>query len=222
MKKSPLRRICVIAGHYGSGKSEFAVNLAIQYPVDLLIDLDIVNPYFRSREMTDMLMKRGIETVGSTMKQALGSDLPYVSPAAFRPFLNSSVRAIVDLGGDPVGARLMRQFEAMTPTQEMDNLMIVNVYREKTHSAAAIIQMIHQIEESAGLSITGLVNNTNQLRATTWDDLLHGESLLKEVSSQLNIPIRFHSFPLKMKGEKPVLLGEPLELQLFLRQSWLS
>ncbi|MCD8574198.1 MAG: hypothetical protein LRY28_01605, partial [Erysipelotrichaceae bacterium] len=127
-----------------------------------------------------------------------------------------------DLGGDPVGARLMRQFEAMTPTQEMDNLMIVNVYREKTHSAATIIQMIHQIEESAGLSITGLVNNTNQLRATTWDDLLHGESLLKEVSSQLNIPIRFHSFPLKMKGEKPVLLGEPLELQLFLRQSWLS
>ena len=116
------RRITVISGHYGSGKSEVSVNLAILNSVDLLIDLDIVNPYFRSRETEEVLKKQGIEAVSSPLGNLTNSDLPYLSARMYAPFHNTNFKAIYDLGGDNVGARVFRQFGDFDLT-EVDHLL---------------------------------------------------------------------------------------------------
>jgi hypothetical protein len=123
-----MKRITFIVGHYGSGKSEFALNLAVQKHVDLLIDLDIVNPYFRSRELGVELAEKNIRFVSSPIK-GLGSDLPYIAKEAFLPFYRN-LTSIFDLGGDDVGTKVARQFFELINYETTDFLFCVNVYRE--------------------------------------------------------------------------------------------
>ena len=94
-----MKRITIISGHYGSGKSEISVNLAIQKNIDYLIDLDVINPYFRSRSLDGLLEENNIHLVESTVKGMIGSDLPYVSGEGAVPFINPDITAIYDLGG---------------------------------------------------------------------------------------------------------------------------
>lgn len=156
-----MKRITFIAGHYGSGKSEFSLNLAIQKRVSTLVDLDIVNPYFRSRELEKLLNENHVKMVSSPLEKALGSDLPFISSQAFSPFSQPQVTAIYDLGGNGVGAKLIRQFLDFINKEETDLLLCINIYREETDDVAKIIKMINEIESSGGLKVTGLINNSN-------------------------------------------------------------
>jgi hypothetical protein len=216
-----MKRITFVAGHYGSGKSEFSVNLAIQKKVSMLIDLDIVNPYFRSRELETLLNENNVKMISSPLEKALGSDLPYISSQVFQPFLDPSQSAILDLGGDGVGARLMRQFFDYIRIEETDLLLCINVFREETESAEKIIAMIRQIENSSGLKITGLINNSNFIRETTIQDVLKGQSIIRKVAQSQNLPIVYTGIydKLSQSGEK--LEGELILLKLYLRKEWL-
>src|SRR5690554_1829050 len=162
-----MKRITIITGHYGSGKSEFSVNLALAKQVDYLVDLDIVNPYFRSREVASMLEDHHIKVVSSTLSNSLGSDLPYISKESFTPFYDTSKTAIYDLGGDDVGARLLRQYKQIIQTDDVLLLFCINVFREQTSTLASILNMMQRIESSGGVKIGGLINNSNFLRETT-------------------------------------------------------
>ena len=110
ISKSNMKRITIISGHYGSGKSEVSVNLAINNKIDYLVDVDIINPYFRSRGLASFLEENNIHLVESTVKGMLGSDLPYVSGEGVVPFVNPDITAIYDLGGTENGARVLIQF----------------------------------------------------------------------------------------------------------------
>ena len=216
-----MKRITFITGHYGSGKSEFAVNLAIMEGIDLLIDLDIINPYFRSRELAQLLAENNIKLISSPLKDALGSDLPYIAKEAFAPFSNMATRSIYDLGGDRAGARLLRQFKDMMMPDEVDLLLCVNVYRELTSSSEKIVDMIRQIEESGGFQISGLINNSNFLRDTTYDDLLYGESILKEVEKRCQLDIVYTGVYEDIISKCGPLAGKVIPLKLYLRKKWL-
>jgi hypothetical protein len=216
-----MKRITFITGHYGSGKSEFSVNLAIAKHIDYLIDLDIVNPYFRSREAEEILEINNIKMISSGLKNALGSDLPFISGEVFHPFRDKSKTAIFDLGGDLIGARLVRQFSDFIDFTETDLLLCTNVYREKTSSVQGIIQMIQSIEGSSGLRVTGLINNSNFLRDTTIDDVLKGQQIILEVSKLLKLPIIYTSIYEKVDIKNSQLVGEILPLKLYLRKNWL-
>jgi hypothetical protein len=216
-----MKRITFITGHYGSGKSEFSVNLAIAKHVDYLIDLDIVNPYFRSREAEEILGKNNITMISSGLKNALGSDLPFISGEVFHPFRDKSKKAIFDLGGDLVGARLIRQFSEVINHNETDLLLCTNIYREQTSSVQGIIKMIQSIEGSSGLRVTGLINNSNFLRDTTIDDILKGQEIVIEVSKQLNLPIVYTGIYEKVNQKQSQLVGEIVPLKLYLRKNWL-
>src|SRR5690554_6078317 len=100
-----MKRITFITGHYGSGKSEFAANMAITHKVDMVVDLDIINPYFRSRELFRLMADNNIKLISSPLKDKPGSDLPYIDKEVFSPFSDPAARAIIDLGGDRPGAR---------------------------------------------------------------------------------------------------------------------
>jgi hypothetical protein len=216
-----MKRITFITGHYGSGKSEFSVNLALLKQVDYLIDLDIVNPYFRSRELEGLLGQASIEMISSPLKDALGSDLPFISARAYEPFQGKEKTAIFDLGGDDVGAKVTRQFLDRLDIEEVDVLLCINVYREKTSSKEGIHMMVQQIEGASGLKITGLINNSNFLRDTNYEDLLIGEKILQEVAKERNISIKYtgvYENIVKMCGP---LAGEVIPLKLYLRKKWL-
>ncbi len=211
-----MKNITFIVGHYGSGKSEFSINYAIKKGMEMIIDLDVVNPYFRSREVESVLNEHGIELAGSPMEKSSGSDLPFVSSKMYFPFYKE-IKAVYDLGGNDVGAKLLRQFSEFVKDYEM--LLVVNIYREETENKEKIIKMINQIEGSSGLNVTGLINNTNLLRSTTKEDVLLGEKIVKEVSEELNLPIVFTSVKEDLVNNK--FEGEVLPLKLYLRKDWL-
>ena len=213
-----MKRITIITGHYGSGKSEFSVNLGILKKVDKIVDLDIVNPYFRSRELEELLKKHNIEMISSPVKNSLGSDLPYISKDASLLFLNKLYKVIFDLGGSDVGARLLRQFSDII-SEDIDLLFCINVFREKTSNKENIIASIKEIEKSSGVKVTGLINNTNLLRDTTCSDIKHGEKIIIEVAKELNLKIIYTAHLQTLNCSN--LLGEVIPLNLYLRKDWL-
>lgn|SRR5690554_759511 len=211
-----MKQITFIVGHYGSGKSEFSLNYALKKGMEMIIDLDIVNPYFRSRELKALLDQEKIELVASPLEKSLGSDLPYVSSKMYFPFY-SKIKAVYDLGGNDVGAKLLRQFSELVTDYEM--YIIINVFREETESKEKIIKMINQIESSSGLVVTGLINNSNLLRETSYEDVLNGEKIIKAVGEELNLPLVFTSVMESLKDYH--YQGEVLPLKLYLRKEWL-
>ena len=212
-----MKRITFITGHYGSGKSEVATNLAIIKHVDMIIDLDIVNPYFRSRELETVFNTHGIKLVGSPVANSLGSDLPFISSEIMTPFIYPHLKAVYDLGGDAVGARLLRQFSL---NEECDLLLCINIYRDDTSSVDKIIKMIDSIEAMGGAKITGLINNTNLIRNTTIDDIIKGEAIIKQVSEIKHLDIKYTTVNIPLKREVK-FAGELLEIELYLRKKWL-
>lgn len=218
-----MRRITIISGHYGSGKSEISVNLAIQKKIQYLVDLDIINPYFRSRSLNELLDKHNIHLVESTVKGMLGSDLPYVSGEGAVPFVNPNITAIYDLGGTENGARVLIQFlDRVKDVNEIDFLCTVNIFRPETSDVEKILQTISMYEAETQLKITGLINNTNLIAETTEQDIINGEKVLLEVSKKLNIPILYTVIEENNNLDyKYDFLGERLVLTRYIAKRWL-
>lgn len=213
-----MKRITFLTGYYGSGKTEIALNLAIQKQIPYLVDLDIINPYFRSREIEVLLDSFHVEVISSGKEQSMYTDLPYISGRVFIPFQNTKTKAIYDLGGNDLGAKLLRQFEDYP--EEVDLLIVVNIYRPETNSKENIIHLIHQIEDKSGRLVTGLINNTNLLKETTYETVLEGQKILKEVEIETGLPILYTSIQEDIDCKDIVFSGEKLPLKVYLRKKW--
>ena len=216
-----MKNITFLTGYYGSGKSEVTVNLAIQKQLDVVVDLDIINPYFRSREMEELLTQYNIKSISSDMKQKMNLDMPYISSKIFQPFHNQNIKAIYDLGGNDQGAKLLRQFDDYRD-RDVDLFLVINIYRYETNSADLIIKLINKIEGMGGFKVTGLINNSNLLRDTTTEEILNGQEIVKEVSEKTNLPVVYTTYWEKVKvKENLMFLGETLKLKLYFRKDWL-
>ena len=207
------KRIRIIIGHYGSGKSEFSMNYVthLRELVDTKVaisDLDVVNVYFRTREKRDFLQSKGILPIDSSV-QATTLDLPAVSAQVTSPITDKEYNYVIDVGGDDVGARVLGRFSHLIEKDDYDMFCIVNANREKTQTAQDVINHIRSIEKTSNLKVTGLVNNTHLVRETTIEDVLKGYELVKEVSNLTGIPIRYVTcleslipqLPNNLKGE---------------------
>lgn len=208
------KRIRIIVGHYGSGKTEFAVNYAIKLSKEIdeinkktqadstnsktlrrvaIADIDVVNPYFRSREKEDMLKGYDIESFSSILKNST-LDLPAIEPGIVRPIYDERYEYIIDVGGDEVGARVLGRMSDDIKKYEYDMFMIVNKNREYTDEPQKVIQYIQDIESKSNLKVTGLVSNTHFLRETEEENIIEGISLVREVEKLTNIPIRYVTY----------------------------
>ena len=144
------KRIRIITGHYGSGKSEVAVNYVVQLRKETedkvaLADLDVVNVYFRSRERKEGMRAMGIHPIDSSVDApCLG--LPGVSAEVTTPMNDKSYQYVIDLGGDKVGARVIARFRGSIPDDEYDLFFVVNANRERTQTAEEVMEYIDEIE----------------------------------------------------------------------------
>ncbi len=222
------KRLVIVTGHYGSGKTEFAVNYAVKMKEKFdnvsLADLDIVNPYFRSREKKMFLEELGIKVLDSSINNNQTLDLPALPAGIMGSITNLNIKAILDIGGDPVGARVLARFSDQIKKTEYDLFYVINGNRPETQTKENVIKYLKDIEETSGLKVTGLINNTHLLKDTGVSDVELGHELSKEVSWELDIPIRYEA-AMKNIAEKIVIeeiKSKLFPMKLYMREEWMS
>lgn len=221
------KRLVIVAGHYGSGKTEFSVNYALNcrdvYEHVSLADLDIINPYFRSRERKRLLEERGIHVIGSSIDNTT-LEIPALSAEIYGLIQNKSIKAILDVGGDPAGARVISRFSEQIKRNEYTMLYVINGNRPDTDSKEKIIRYMKDIEKTSGLKVSGLINNTHMLKNTTVSDVERGHELSKAVFLETNIPIRYEvcikEVAEKVKNEE--IKEKIFPINLYMREDWMS
>lgn len=187
-------RVTLLVGHFGSGKTEVAINGALELARRgervTLVDLDTVKPYFRCRALAPRVTEANVRIVASDVERA-GMDLPTMSSDLHDVFREDDRRVIVDVGGDPVGALAIGAIADALPRGEVEHLLILNFARPHTETVAQAVAMARAIEAAARLPLTGLVANTNLMGETTLDLLRNGLDLTRQTAAILNIPVAF-------------------------------
>lgn len=215
METHLINNIYFVIGYFGSGKSEFCVNFAIQKHFEYLCDLDVINPYFRSRQANKVLQENGVKVISSIDKDAKYLDMPLISEEVFDLYKQNK-KVIYDLGGSTPGAKLIKQFESYDK-QQATLLFIINVYRNQTNSVEKIVNEINKLQQTIGFKINGLINNSNLLDETSNEHLQYGEKIINEVSKITNIPILYNSYIDSLKIN-PAISGETIKLKSYLKQ----
>ncbi len=221
-------RLTIIVGHYGSGKTEFAVNYAMKmqdlYGDVAIADLDIVNPYFRTREIAERLENKGIRVISSVIgnKDSLSISAPALSPELNGLFQTEKYFGIIDVGGNPVGATALARFAHYLVEQDYNMYMVVNANRPETQSADEVIAFWEGIEDKSNLKINGIINNTHMIRQTALEDVRRGDRLAKAVSARTGIPVIYTSYIEEMVELGAYqTAGEPFAMELLMRPEWL-
>ena len=217
------KRITIFAGHFGSGKTEVAVNYAIQLKTMkdrvALLDFDIVNPYFRAADAAGDLEAKGI-SVYLPEYANLNVESANFPPEVNSVFVDKDIYAVFDVGGDDLGAKAISRFKKEFLKNEFDFYLVINSRRPMTDTSQKIVDMCLEIKESAGLAVTGLINNTNILSFTTKETLLEGHDLIAQASAELNIPVAFVSGFLPVIDEIDIDGIPKLILNKYIRLPW--
>ena len=208
-----MKRVTLFCGHYGSGKTNIAVNYALhlrRQGLEVTIaDLDIVNPYFRSKDSTDVLEAEGVRVIALPFANS-SVDLPALPSSAYAVVQDRTRHAVLDIGGDDRGAYALGRFVPyLLEENDYEMLYVVNFQRPLTTTVSDAVEVMREIEIACGLAFTGIVNNTN-LGAETTLDLVKGsyrkaEELCKETGLPLFMVTAENSiateemFPLKLQ-----------------------
>jgi RecA/RadA recombinase len=184
--------ITIITGHFGSGKTEMAVNFALEARKNnekvAVADLDIVNPYYRARDARAIFAENGIELIAPAERLA-SSDLPIVSGDIYRVIYDPAYKVIVDAGGDKDGATALGQFYNDWKDMDPEVLFILNANRPYVSTLEGAVDTLLKIEKASRLKITGIINNSNVGNETTLADVENGLELSRALSEKLNIPL---------------------------------
>jgi hypothetical protein len=190
----PTERLIMIVGNYGSGKTEVSVNLCIAQAAagrrTQMADLDIVNPYFRSREARESMERYGVRVVVPPGAQAW-ADLPIVLPeiqGMIQP--PEGTLTVFDVGGDDVGARVLASLRHRMTDGHYELWQVINSRRPFTDTVDGCMSMRRDLEQASRLSVTGLLVNSHLIEETTPGIVVEGFRLAREVAEQSKLPIR--------------------------------
>ena len=187
------KRITLFAGHYGSGKTNLAINFSYLlkqhgHPT-VIADLDTVNPYFRTKDSANELSSQGIELVASEFAGS-NVDLPALPATIYKVVSNRSKYAVLDIGGDDRGAyALGRYVDAIKAEGDYRMAFVVNCYRPLTSTVRETVEIMHEIETACGLGFTCIINNSNLGEETTPETVLASADFVRELSELTGLPV---------------------------------
>lgn len=213
------KRITLLAGHYGSGKTNIAVNLAFalrrQTDRVTIADIDIVNPYYRTKDSAAELEAAGIRLICSPYANS-NVDVPALPPELYSITDDKSRMAIIDIGGDDRGALALGRFTpAILEENNYEMLMVLNCYRPLTRNVDGLMEVMREIETAGGLRFTALVNNSNLGVETTAQHVLDSRAFADEIAHKTGLPVKFTAARAdlcpQLEGQIPNLF--PLTLQ---------
>ncbi len=187
------KRITLLCGHYGSGKTNIAVNMALhlrkQRDRVAIADLDIVNPYFRTMDSSDKLMDNGIRLIVSEFANS-NVDIPALPQDMYAITDDKALSVVIDVGGDDRGAlALGRIAPQIIEENDYEMLLVINCFRPLTRDAQSTVEVMREIECAGHIPFTGIVNNSNLGAITTADDVLSSVEYANEVSKLSQLPI---------------------------------
>ena len=216
-------RLSIVTGHYGTGKTEFAVNLALAMARDgervMMADLDIVNPYFRSRERRNVLEEAGIRLISSS-QACSDADVPALPAELLTILEDRTVRGILAIGGDPVGARVLARFQPRIVMEDYQLIYVLNANRPEVREPENAIAYLRGIEATTGLICTGIVNNTHLCGETTEEEIRKGAALAAEVSRETGIPVLCHVAEEKFIPSLSDLSGTVFPITIQMKKPW--
>ena len=213
------KRVTLLAGHYGSGKTNIAVNLAEDLSKTeknvAIADLDIVNPYYRTLDSKERLQHAGIRMIVSIFANT-NVDLPAMPQDMYAIVDDKTLHCIVDVGGDDRGAlALGRLAPKLKEEADYDMFLVINRFRPLTPDAASVLEVVQEIEAAAGLKFTGIINNSNLGAETTEETVLSSVEFGKQCAEMTGLPLVYtgveESLAAGLAGKVPGLL--PLKLQ---------
>lgn len=220
-----MKRLTVIYGHYGSGKTNLAVNLAMdlhkQGKKVTLVDLDIVNPYFRTADYTPVLEGEGIRVINPTFAGTT-VDAPALNPEIFSIFDNPDGYAIIDVGGDDVGAAALGRFAGrIFAEKEYDAFYVINSYRPMVDAPEKAEQILREIEFASHVPATGIINNSHLSYLTQADDIRKSLDYADKTAVICNLPIKYTTAPQSVAGELQGEIPNLYPVDIFVKLPWM-
>ena len=191
------KRLTLFAGHYGSGKTNIAVNYAVLLAEEgkkvCIADLDIVNPYFRTKDSEKELTEHGI-TLISPHYANTNVDLPALPAESYRLVQDKSIFGVIDIGGDDRGAYALGRFsDAIKAEDDYRMAFVINRFRPLTSTVEDTVEIMREIEAAAGIKFNCIVNNSNIGAETTKDIVLESVGFAEELSRATGLPIWLHT-----------------------------
>lgn len=209
----------MLAGHYGSGKTNIAVNMALElkkgHENTAIADLDIVNPYFRTLDSKNELEAAGIRLIVSPYANS-SLDIPALPQDMYAIVDDESMYSIIDVGGDDRGALALGRLSRMISDENnYDMFLVINKYRPLTPDAASVKEVLDEIEEAGRLKFTGIINNSNLGAETDAQCILDSVQFADEVSELTGLPVVLTSVEEKFMAELSGKIGNlfPMKLQ---------
>jgi MinD superfamily P-loop ATPase len=195
-----IKRFTVVTGHYGCGKTNLSINLAVDLartqPEVTLVDLDVVNPYFRSSDYAETLNRRGIRVIAPSFAGTT-LDTPSLSAEVYSAFATAGA-VIFDVGGDDAGATALGRFSNEIADIDYELLYVVNRYRNMTTTATEAVALLAQIEAASHLKATGVVNNSHLQAETTIETVLASREFARETAELLGLPLVCTTLPVRL------------------------
>lgn len=211
------KRLTLFAGHYGSGKTNIAVNYAIRLAKEgkrvSIADLDIVNPYFRTKDSEADFREHGIELICSRYANT-NVDLPAIPAESYRLVQDKSCYGVIDIGGDDRGAYALGRFaDAVKAEGDYRMALVLNRFRPLTSTVEGAVEIMREIEAASKIPFNCIVNNSNIGSETTADTVLESIDFAKQVSLATGLPIWLHTVEKSIAAELTDMPVMPLSLQ---------
>ena len=219
-----LKRVTIFAGHYGSGKTNIAVNFALYMSGIkenvVIADLDIVNPYFRTKDSEELLKEKGIRLISSPYANT-NVDTPALPAEAYAVIHDKSTNAVIDVGGDDRGAlALGRYADGIRESGDYEMLFVINKHRYLTADPVSTVEVMREIEQAASMKFTGIVNNSNIGSETTAETVLNSLGYADEVSKITGLPIKMTAVKAELMDDLQGKAENLFPLTIYVKQSF--
>ncbi|AYD39309.1 ATP-binding protein [Clostridium fermenticellae] len=219
-----MSRINILTGHAGSGKTEIAINCAVNLAKRgekvAVVDMDIVNPYFCIRDIKKELEDTGVRVIAADAKLS-NAELMVVPPEVISVFDDKSYKVIMDVGGDDRGAIVLGQYNGYFKKEEYSMYFVINNNRPLTIQNKSVEDYMQSIERASRLKVTHLISNTNMSYETTPLDIIKGDGKVLELSQKINIPYKYVVCLKKLEEEvKNKVHAELLTIDTYMKPPW--